>query len=285
MRDAAPESVAVGFFDGVHLGHQAILRGAAAAITFRNHPSSVLAPERAPRLVMSFGDRLAAMRACGVKDVVALDFTDALAHETPEDFMRRLFRLTRRSASLPMCVRCGEDWRFGAKGAGDAEFLRAHGVEVEVVPYAEYKGERVSSTRIRTALEAGGVADANAMLGRPFAAGGEVFRGKGEGRSLGFPTVNLHLDMAIRLPFGAYAVEVGGCRAIANYGVAPTMGERAWDGPCLEVHFLDVQCPMSDVQGVRVEFLDFIRPERKFGTKEELSRQIAADIASMGGTK
>jgi len=277
MRDAALESVAVGFFDGVHLGHQAILRGAATAITFRNHPLSVLAPERAPRLIMSLEDRLAAIRACGVREVVALDFTDALAHESPEDFMRR----------LGPRVRCGENWRFGAKGAGDADFLRAHGVEVEVVPYAEYKGERVSSTRIRAALEAGKIADANEMLGCPFAVVGTVFGGKGEGRRLGFPTVNLNLDTAIRLPLGVYAIEAGGQRAIANFGVAPTMGERAWDKPCLEVHFMESRRVEEWKSGTvgSVKFLGFIRAERKFGSKEELARQIALDIEAMEGKK
>jgi len=274
MRDAALGSIAVGFFDGVHLGHQAILRGATSAITFRNHPLSVLAPERAPRLVMSLEDRLSAIRACGVSEVAALDFTEALAHETPEDFMKR----------LGPRVRCGENWRFGANGVGDAGFLRSHGVEVEVVPYAEYKGVRVSSTRIRLALEAGAVADANAMLGRPFAAEGSVFCGKGEGRVLGFPTVNVRLDMAIQLPFGVYAVEAGGRRAIANYGVAPTMGERAWGKPCLEIHFVNGERGENG-ERVRVVFVDFIRPERKFETKEELARQIALDIAFMRGTK
>jgi len=270
MRDAAGESVAVGFFDGVHLGHQAILRGATSAITFRNHPLSVLAPERAPRLVMSLADRLAAIRACGVKDVVALDFTEALAHESPADFMRR----------LGPRVRCGENWRFGANGAGDADFLRAHGVAVEVIPYAVYNGERISSTRIRTALEAGKIASARDMLGRPFAAKGTVFCGKGEGRKLGFPTVNLRLETAIRLPLGVYVVEVGREIAIANYGVAPTMGKRAWNEPCLELHFVDGEKGERG-ERMRVQFLDFIRPERKFESKEELAKQIASDIAYM----
>jgi len=285
MRDAARESVAVGFFDGVHLGHQAILRGADVALTFESHPLTVLRPESAPRLIMSLDERLAAIRACGVKEVVALGFTEALARESPEDFMRRIVQRTRRGASLPVCIRCGENWRFGANGAGDADFVRAHGIGVEVVPYAEYKGERISSTRIRSALEAGEVADANGMLGRPFAANGVVFHGKGVGRTLGFPTVNVRPDMSVRLPLGVYAVEVGGCRAIANYGVAPTMGERAWDAPCLEIHFLEAQSPRSKVQSPRVEFLDFIRPERKFASRDELSRQIATDIAFMGGVK
>jgi len=275
MRDAACKGVAVGFFDGVHLGHQAILRGADAAITFRNHPLSVLAPERAPRLIMSLEDRLAAIRACGVHDVTALEFTEALAHEPPEEFMRRLGRR----------VRCGGNWRFGANGAGDADFLKSHGVAVEVVPYAEFKGERISSTRIREALEAGNVADANAMLGRPFSVRGSVFRGKGEGTAIGYPTVNMTPDLPIRLPLGVYAVEANGHRAIANYGVAPTMGARAWDAPCLEIHFPDAQCPTPDVKNLRVAFRGFLRPERRFESKEELVRQIAADIRSAEALK
>ena len=164
-------TVAVGFFDGVHLGHRAILSGADVALTFRNHPLSVVAPERAPRLLMDFDSRVAAIRACGVREVRAFDFTPEFARLSPAEF------LAEAGISRETEVRCGSNWRFGRGGEGDAEWLRARGYRVTVVPSVSYRGEGVSSTRIRAALERGDVEDANAMLGRPFSAAGVPFSG------------------------------------------------------------------------------------------------------------
>jgi len=279
VRDAAIESVAVGFFDGVHLGHQAILRRASRALTFRNHPLSVLAPERAPRLVMSPEDKVAAIRACGVESVEMVDFTPELAALSPEEFAERHFAAPGGSRRR---VVCGENWRFGAGGRGDADFLRSLGFDVEVVPYAVCGGERVSSSRIRKCLADGDIETAAAMMGRPVAACGTVFRGKGRGAELGFPTVNLHLgeSPASLLPLGVYAVEACGCTAVANYGLAPTMGVESWKEPVLELHFADVPPELPD-ERVRVEFRRFIRPEKKFSTVEDLKRQISADIMTI----
>lgn len=234
MREADVSVLAIGFFDGVHLGHQAILRGASAALTFRNHPLSVLAPDRAPPLMMSLGERVSAMRECGVSDVLVLDFTQELADLAPDAFLSKARLLHPFSA-----VRCGADWRFGRGGEGNAQWLRSHGTTVEVAPYAEWHGERISSSRIRAALSRGEVEDASAMTGRPLRVSGRRFRGKGLGGSLGFPTVNIESDAPVLklLPRGVYAVEMSGRRGIANYGVAPTLGDGAWSEPVLEVHF------------------------------------------------
>ena len=274
MRSADFQSVAVGFFDGVHLGHQSILKGAEAALTFRNHPLAVLSPDRAPRLLMDAEERLAAIRSCGVGEVVALNFTPEFARLSPEEFLATA-GITRK-----VKVRCGDNWRFGRGGAADATWLRAHGYSVEVIPAVEYRGEAVSSTRIRAALERGEVEDACAMLGRPFEVRGEVFAGKGEGSRLGYPTVNLKpSSLNIRLPLGVYAVEAGGVRAVANYGFAPTFGERAWEEPVVEVHFLR-QAP--DTQGgfAEVKLLRFLRAEQKFDSPDALKSQIARDCAA-----
>jgi len=272
MRDTDGESVAVGFFDGVHLGHQAILRGATRALTFRNHPLTVLDPARAPTLIMTCEERVAAIRSCGVRAVETLDFTETLAHESPENFMQR----------LGTHVRCGENWRFGAQGVGDAAFLRARGITVDVVPYAEYQGARISSTRIRTALEEGRIRDANAMLGRAFSIIGTIFTGKGTGWAIGYPTLNIAPGRETCIPRGVYAVSLDGKPAIANYGVAPTMGERAWTDPCLEVHVLAAEdVTFAKDVAISVELLDFIRPERRFDSVEALSRQIAEDIGKI----
>ena len=277
MRDAAFKSLAVGFFDGVHLGHQAILKGADAALTFRNHPLTVLAPEKAPRLIMSVEERVAAIRACGVKDVMVLEFTSELAALSPEEFVGSF--LTRQECRVPS-VRCGVNWRFGKGGAGDAEFLRKRGVTVEVMPYAEFKDERISSSRIRRCLERGEIEDANAMMGRKFKVQGSRFKGKGIGMEIGYPTINLELStLNLELPLGVYEVEVERQKAIANYGLAPTMGEQSWHQPMLEIHFL--RCPPPPLLSTSVSFLRFIRPERRFDSVVDLKRQIAADCATI----
>ncbi len=264
-------TVAVGFFDGVHLGHQAILAGAGRALTFTNHPLSVVAPDRAPRLIMTADERLAAIRAAGVPQVTALDFTHELANESPETFLRHLLDLT---AGEPLAVRCGANWRFGKGGAGDADWLRSRGVAVTVVPYAVHAGEPISSTRVRAALEAGRPDEAAAMMGRVFALHGEVRTGKGVGRTMGFPTVNLIPgDLQLSLPRGVYAVAAEGVRGVANYGLAPTMGDRAWEAPVLEIHFLAE--PPARV--TRVELLRYLRPERRFESLAALQAQIARD--------
>ena len=285
-------SLAIGFFDGVHLGHQAILRGADAALTFRNHPLTVLAPERAPRLIMTPEERVAAIKACGVGEVTVLEFTRELAEMPAEEFAARY--LTPSVSRLPSSVRCGANWRFGKGGEGDAEFLRKLGLEVEVAPYAEFKGEPISSSRIRGCLENGEIEDANAMLGRRFQVSGFRFQGKGLGGKIGYPTINLEISerescecgesSRISLKRGVYEVEAEGVKGIANYGLAPTMGDKAWTRPVMEIHLLgqgdeDVRRKTSD--GMKVSLVRFIRPERKFETIEDLQRQISADCATI----
>ena len=264
---------AVGFFDGVHLGHQAILKGADAALTFKTHPLSVIAPERAPRLLMDFESRERAIKSCGVREVRAFDFTEEFSRLSPDEFLAV-------AGIVPgVKVRCGLNWRFGRSGAGDAEYLRACGIEVEVLSYVSYKGERVSSTRIRESLESGEIEDANAMLRRPFEVRGVRFAGKGEGAKLGCPTINLSLDsLNVKLPFGVYVVEAGGHRAVANYGIAPTFGNRAWERPVMEVHFLGLAPDMQDDRfRTSLSLLRFLRPERKFASLDELKSQLSLD--------
>ena len=282
MRDAAFKGLAVGFFDGVHLGHQAILKGANAALTFRNHPLAVLAPERAPRLIMTCEERVAAIRACGIEEVTVLDFTPELGEMDPEVFVRRHV-MAAEGERKPVKVFCGENWRFGRGGAGDADFLRQRGIEVDVVPYAEYGGDRISSSRVRMSLERGEIKDANAMMGRRFKVSGLLSKGKGMGAKLGYPTLNLRLPtLSLRLPLGAYAVEIEGMRGVANYGIAPTMGECAWSSPVLEIHILGSPAgrtvrAIEQANSPSVSFVDYLRPERKFASVEELQRQIAED--------
>ena len=273
MRETTFSVLAVGFFDGVHLGHKAILRGADAALTFGNHPLSVVAPNRAPELMMSLDERIAAIRECGVREVVVLDFTPEVAAMTPEEFL-----LDAHSRIGFSSIRCGGNWHFGRGGEGDAEWLRSHGMSVEVVPYAEYDGGVVSSSRIRDCLRSGKIEDASAMLGRRISVPARRFHGKGMGSSLGFPTVNFESASPIveLLPRGVYEVECGRLRGVANCGVAPTMGERAWAKPVVEVYFPDGEVP-PEQDGESVSFLRFMRPERRFESLDALKSQIAKD--------
>jgi len=286
--------IAVGFFDGVHLGHRAILDGVDAAVTFKRHPLELLAPERAPRLLMSAPDRIAAIRAAGVREVAALDFTPEFAAMEPERFAEYLRGAPGRFKAAggvrddgTLTLRCGGNWRFGRGGRGDAALLGRLGFNVEVVPFRTVEGERISSTRIRSAIAAGDIALANAMLGRPWTMRGVVFAGKGLGGSLGCPTVNIKTGAdgeAARLaepPRGVYAVEAGGVRGVANFGTAPTMGDAAWREPVMEVHFLG-PVPSEAKSGgeLTVSILRFLRPECRFESISALKAQISADCAA-----
>ena len=264
-------NLAVGFFDGVHLGHQRIIERADAVLTFTNHPATVYAPERAPSLLMTTEERIRALAAEGARRVEAREFTSALAAQQPSDFADSL----RRDFPGLDTVFCGANWTFGAGGVGTPDFLRGMGFHVEVVPFESWRGERISSTRIRAALGEGDVAAASAMLGRPYAASGRIVQGKGAGRKLGFPTLNVAPALGdLPLARGVYAVDTPlGC-GVANWGVAPTMGDNAWKEPVLEVHLLSTP-PEPPPAALSVSFTAFIRPERTFATIEELKAQIA----------
>ena len=230
---------------------------------------------------MTPDERVTAIKACGVKDVTMLDFTPELAEMEAKGFAD--FFLKRKGFRFPV-VRCGQNWRFGKGGVGDADFLRRRGIDAEVAPYVGYKGEKISSSRIRACLERGEIEDANAMLGRRFQVLGFKFHGKGVGGKLGFPTVNLKLETCnLKLPFGVYEVLLAGRTAIANYGHAPTMGDKSWKSPVLEVHLLNNRTfeQFEHSSNLSVSFVRFIRPERKFESVQDLQRQIAADCAAV----
>lgn len=266
MCDAAFKSVAVGFFDGVHLGHQAILAKAESALTFSSHPLEVLRPEKAPRLIMSKDERLAAIG----KPTTVLEFTRALASMSAEEFAEKYCKGKK--------VYSGANWTFGKGGVGNIDWLKAHGYEAEIVPYATYLGEPISSTRVRAALLKGDVKGAAEMMGRPYQVKGKAFKGKGKGKEIGFPTINLKPFKPMALKTGVYKVELDGVLGIANFGYAPTFDENAWPEPTLEVHLLS-PFPQPVPPTYEIKFIDFIREEKKFASVEELVAQIKDDIA------
>ena len=271
MGDAAQASLAIGFFDGIHLGHQAILEKAGTVMTFRNHPLAVIAPEQAPELIMTPEARLRRLAESG-KKLIVLDFDAAMAGKTPEAFTEEYLKPLGVKA-----VYAGENWRFGKGGKADIDWLKKAGFAAETVPYETYRGEKISSTRIRQALRRGDMQGAAAMLGRAWRIAGRVAPGKGEGRRLGFPTVNLRpAEGLVQIPRGVYEVRMGGRRGIANYGVAPTFGSQAWDGAVCEVHLLEGAAETPEP--CEVELVRFVRPERKFDSTEELKAQIRRDV-------
>lgn len=270
-------TLAAGFFDGVHLAHRRILDGADAALTFANHPATVLAPGGEPPLLCTLDERVAMLREAAGEAIV-LDFTPEFAATRAEDFARGI---AERGFTA---VRCGEDWRFGRGGEGGPATLRAAGLDVETVPAVEFEGARISSTRIRAAVAKADFAAAAAMLGREWTLCGAVARGKGLGAKIGFPTVNVAPPPGLQLPpRGVYAVEAAGAPAIANLGLAPTLGANAWRSSVLEVHFIDsgAAAPLAAANSLRVAFRRFIRPEKRFDSIDALRRQIAEDVRAL----
>jgi riboflavin kinase / FMN adenylyltransferase len=286
--DASPVVAALGTFDGVHLAHRAILakalaRGRVLALpaitcTFDPHPMEVLQPDRAPRPISTLAERLALIAGTGVDGALVLRFTRELAAIEAEAFVENI--LVARLKVREIVV--GYNHTFGRGARGDVSLLdalgRRLGFRVHVMPPFEADGVPVSSTTIRTALQAGNVEAAARLLGRSYAVVGKVVRGTGRGRALGFPTANLALDRPLLAGSGVYACEaeldgVSG-HAVVNIGVRPTFGE---DRLAVEAHLLDQS---GDLYGrhIRLGFLRRLRDEQRFPSVDALRRQIAADV-------
>lgn len=284
--------VSVGVFDGVHLGHQAILsRNAQRArelgatstvVTFREHPKAVLLGH-APRTLTSLEHRLELFRRAGIEHTVALTFDEELRRIDARDFARDLLAGALAARRLVL----GFDSKFGRDREGTPEFLRGLGYDVEVVPEVLVAGRPVSSTAIREAVELGDLDGAARMLGRPVAVYGDVVAGDAVGRRLGFPTANLDLHHELRPPPGVYACRVHRARqsvpavhpAVANIGFRPTLTNEQPTTARVEVHLLDFE---GDLYGefLEVEFVTRLRDEIRFSGPAELSEQIARDVTA-----
>lgn len=285
-----PLHLAIGIFDGVHLGHRAVIEAAvqsarrsggyAAVLTFSPHPSALLRPEQPTRLLLPAAAQARVLGRLGMEAVITEPFTPELARLPAEQFLPWLRRLVPQLAA----VYVGENWRFGARRQGDVALLVAEGrrlgVGVFSAPRVNFDGEPVSSTRIRTLIEAGDVAAANTLLGYAYFAAGRVASGKKLGRTIGFPTLNLAWQPELLPRFGVYVVRVSGEKSqvplpgVANYGLRPTV-EQATE-PRLETHLLGT-CPFDAGDEIEVEWLRFLRPERKFADLAGLRTQISLD--------
>jgi riboflavin kinase/FMN adenylyltransferase len=271
--EAKQRHVAIGTFDGVHLGHRAVIEGADTVLTFEPHPLQVLHPEAAPKLIMPFRVKRDVIEGLGVSELVVIPFDREFATIPAEEFRSEI--LIRRLGARKVSV--GENFRFGAKAKGDPEMLAASDeFETRVVPLVEVDGETVSSTRIRALVAAGDVNGAMRCLGSPFMIEGEVVPGDRRGRELGFPTANIVPDDALVVPgHGVYAAFANGRPAAVNVGVRPTF--ETGRGLLIESYLIDFD---EDLYGknLRVAFVERLRGERRFASAEELIAQMHRDV-------
>lgn len=289
---SGPVHLAIGMFDGVHRGHRAVIGaaveaarndgGIGAVLTFSPHPSVLFRPAQPTLLLQPEEAKAVLMQECGVRAVITQPFTAEFAARSDAEFVAWL------QSSVPQlrAVYVGENFRFGRGRAGTPESLASHaaalGFAVHCLPRVEVQGAVVSSTRIRDLVARGEIAAANELLGRPYRAGGAVEPGKRLGRTLGFPTLNLAWAPPLAPRLGVYVARIrgqgGGWQpAVANYGLRPTVESAV--APRLEVHVL-AACSLREGDAVEVEWLDFVRPERKFAGLPELVAQIGLDSAA-----
>ena len=285
--------LAIGVFDGVHLGHQQIIRQTVAdahqhdavslVVTFDRHPNNVVAPDRVPPQIFSRPQKLRAIEELGADALLEIPFDKSFSEKSGEVFIRELARDLGKIFSV--CV--GEDFVFGHKRSGNVALLKTLGAEIgfQVHGHAavELDGQLVSSTRIREAIRAGDLDAAGQMLGRPYTISGRVVEGDRLGRRLGFPTANLDAANLILPPNGVYSgsTELNGKwhRVALNIGVRPTVAS-ATPQLRVEAHLLDFNGNLYGAE-LEVEVTGKLRAERKFASPEELREQIARDLAQV----
>ena len=277
---SAPLALAIGNFDGMHLGHQALLHQLCehaqvknlmpAVMTFEPHPREFFTPLNAPARLCNLREKLEYFQRAGIQKVLVCAFNKPFASISAPDFLTML-----REKLNANTILVGEDFKFGAKRAGDIHQLKAAGFDLISMPRVDFNSERVSSTRARDALFSGNLALAAQLLGRNYSVSGKVVHGAKRGRELGFPTANIHMRHERPALTGVYAVKLDGLNSVANLGVRPTIA--GVPKLLLEVHILDFN---GDLYGrhVHVEFLHKIREEMKFDSLDALKAQIAADI-------
>ena len=275
LPDARPADrrVAIGSFDGVHVGHRKVIDDADTVLTFEPHPLSVIRPEATPKLIMPFGVKRDVIDGLGVTELVVIPFDKQFSQRSADEFCERVLveQLGARE------VRVGENFRFGAKAKGTPELLASRAeFETTVVRLVEVGSETVSSTRIRALVAAGDLETARRCLGAPFMLEGEVVSGDRRGRTLGFPTANIVPDERYVHPgYGIYAAFANGLPAAVNVGVRPTF--ESGRGVLIETHIIDHD---EDLYGrpLRVAFVKRLRGEKRFNDVDELVAQMHRDV-------
>jgi riboflavin kinase/FMN adenylyltransferase len=288
---SGPVVLAAGTFDGLHLGHQALIRraqeeafrlgGTVVILSFDRHPASVTRPDKAPKLLTSKQKKIALLERLGVPVLLLLEFNEALAAIPAEEFIASI-----AAAAKPLHKIClGSQWSFGRGGAGDIFLLEKLGGElgfsVESITAVEVGGKPISSTRIRKAIATGNFHEATACLGRSFLLIGSVVPGAGLGMTIGFPTANLAVEGMQLPPDGVYAVRVqingeGSWSGVANIGVRPTVDHSMAPKRSVEIHLFDQDDNLVGKE-LATEFVEFLRGEHKFPDLAALTAQISND--------
>jgi riboflavin kinase/FMN adenylyltransferase len=265
--------VAIGTFDGVHVGHRQVIDRADTVLTFEPHPLRVLHPDATPKLIMPFSIKRDVIEGLRVQELVVIPFDREFSTIPPEDFCGRILVETLGAEKVSV----GENFRFGARAKGDPAMLGARAeFEARVVPLVEVDGEIVSSSRIRSLVAAGEIDAANRCLGAPFLFEGVVVEGDGRGRTLGFPTANLVPPDDLATPgHGVYAAFANGQPAAVNVGIRPTF--ETGRGLLIEAYLIDFE---GDLYGktLRVAFVARLRGERRFPSTEDLVAQMHRDV-------
>ncbi len=269
-----PRRIAVGTFDGVHLGHREVIRGADTVLTFDPHPQEVVSPDHIPpRLLASLPIKRDLIGGLGVEELVVIPFDREFAAKGAEEFIDEV--LVKQLGATHVSI--GENFRFGHKAKGDAQMLQSRSeFETRVVPLVEVAGETVSSSHIRGLIAAGAVGKAGDFLGGPFLMEGEVVEGDKRGRELGFPTANLVPDDKLVCPgHGVYAAWAHGRPAAVNVGVRPMF--ETGRGVLVEAYLIDFE---GDLYGetLRVAFAERMRGEKRFESVEALKAQMQRDV-------
>ena len=269
-----PRRVAVGEFDGVHIGHREVIAGSDTVLTFEPHPLAIVRPEAAPRLITSFDTRVELIASLGVDELVVIPFDEHFAAQSPGEFIDHV--LVEQLCATAVSV--GENFRFGHRASGTTDMLAADPrFATRVVPLVELDGEVVSSSRIRALVTAGDMERAGRCLGAPFQLRGEVVPGDRRGRELGFPTANIVPDEALVCPgHGVYAARADGACAAVNVGVRPTVEEAG--AVALEAHLIDRADRDLYGRTLRIDFLSRLRGERRFETVDGLVAQMHRDV-------
>lgn len=275
LADAAPRPrrVALGEFDGVHLGHREVIAGSDTVVTFEPHPRLVIRPDDPPKLLTTLEAKAERIAELGVDELVVVPFDERVRSQPAAEFIDEVLVAALHATHVSV----GENFSFGAGAAGSPEMLAADNrFETRIVRLVEVDGEVVSSSHIRALVAAGDVEHAAHFLGGPFRLLGTVVHGDGRGRRLGFPTANIVPDERLAYPgFGIYAARAGDACAAVSIGVRPTFGTSLL--PLIEAHLLDRD---EDLYGqtLRLEFISRLRGERRFDSAEDLVAQMRLDV-------
>lgn len=295
-KNGAPVFLCIGNFDGMHRGHRELFRlakaaareeaGICGALTFAPHPEIFFRGNDAVKLIYSAETKAELFMRAGADFTITQPFSAAFAGMKPDCFLPGL------KEAIPSLsgIFVGANFRYGAKRGGDIEILkksaRTLGIRLCALPPILFEGEKISSTRIRKQIELGDIASVNAMLAEPYFSSGKIISGRSLGRTIGFPTLNCVQDSNLHPRFGVYVVRVRqtgeneSFRGIANFGVRPTIESGSVPDPLLEVHLLDVpegkKVPTYG-DGIRVEWLNFLRSEQRFDSVEALRKRLIED--------